>query len=106
MNIGESDIFDLRTYDNGYCHTYNPPKATTTNFVFQLGLFLGHSVKNMEYNFVSLFVHEKDQFWPRLSKQYKEVTFGLDRALVLSFKLISHINLFDNKQQYRVFYEV
>ena len=43
----ESDIFDLRTYDNGYCHTYNPPKATTTNFDFRLGLFLGHSVKNL-----------------------------------------------------------
>ena len=69
-DVWASDIFDMRAFDDGYCHTYNPPNKTTSNFKFRLGLFLGHSaiMKRYQFYFFSLFVHEKDQFWPRKCK--------------------------------------
>ena len=34
----ESDIYDLRTWDSGYCHTYNPPKHISTDFHYFLAI--------------------------------------------------------------------
>jgi hypothetical protein len=44
-NIWDSDIYDLRHYNDGFCHTYNPKGKQSTSFDFRMGLFIGMSQK-------------------------------------------------------------
>ena len=37
-----SDMYDLRTYDDGFCHSFNPRGEHGLQFDFRLGFFLGH----------------------------------------------------------------
>ena len=34
-----SDFFDLRTYENGFCHTYNPPDTSNTSYLREGSIF-------------------------------------------------------------------
>ena len=82
-----------RTWESGFCQTYNPPELLPPSFENRIGLFLGHLSFNSHenYNFVSfkIYVHEKGQFWPKpyfetvkyirvLSNQYKVFKFYID----------------------------
>ena len=66
--IWNSDFYDLRSYESGLCHTYNPPARSHTGVPDRLYFMLGQvqdKVKNyMLFNF-EIFLHEKGQFWPR-----------------------------------------
>ena len=95
------DIYDLRTWDDGYCHTFNPEQKQDKGFNSRLGLFLGHQIfnsNNLKFNFksFSLFIHERGQFWPK-SQMENQVNFLInpDRSTVLSFTLVSQTKLGD-----------
>ena len=77
----DSDIYDMRTYDDGYCHTFNPEEKQDLSFDFRLGLFLGHqsmnSFEEFHFKFFKIFIHEKDQFWPRKDwKNQEQLVIG------------------------------
>ena len=65
--IWEGDLFDLRSWDVGICHTYNPPEPSDTGLTSRLVLLLG-SVDDPAADWLDSFqvyLHEKGQFWPR-----------------------------------------
>ena len=102
MDIWASDIYDLRTFDDGFCHTYNPIRKQSTGFDFRLGLFLGHQSKNSfsEQNFESfdLYIHEKDQFWPRNNMEKQEqLSIRPNKSVQILFKFISETKLEDDE---------
>ena len=37
--LWSSDFFDLRTYENGFCHTYNPPATSNTSYLREGSIF-------------------------------------------------------------------
>ena len=63
-SIWSSDFYDLRTFENGLCHTYNPPEKSPSDFLSRLYLMLEPGWENY-YNSWDVFIHEKGQFWPR-----------------------------------------
>ena len=65
--LWEGDLFDLRSWDVGICHTYNPPEPSDTDLTSRLVLLLG-SVDDPGSTWLDSFqvyLHEKGQFWPR-----------------------------------------
>ena len=38
----EEDVYDLRTWESGHCHTYSPAQSRPTGSDFRLSLFLGN----------------------------------------------------------------
>ena len=98
MTLGNSFIVGFnnlnqqccRTWEAGYCHTYNPPGAQSTGFDNRIGLFLGHQSMNhinslTEFNFKKflLYIHERGQFWPR--NDYYPIEIKPDQYRVLQF---------------------
>ena len=63
-SIWSSDFYDLRTFENGLCHTYDPPKKSPSDFLSRLYFMLEPGWENY-YNSWDVFIHEKGQFWPR-----------------------------------------
>ena len=63
--LWESEFYDLRTWESGLCHTYNPPHKSEQGFNNRLFFMLGHenseANKRMMFGF-EIFIHEKDQF--------------------------------------------
>lgn len=61
--LWESRFYDLRSWEEGYCYTYNPPKPSSVNINEGIGIFF----KKLDVNdFLShnIYLHEKGQFWP------------------------------------------
>ena len=61
--VWSSDFFDLRTYENGLCHTYNPPDSSNTSFLSRIYFMIRKGFTG--YQSYDIFIHEKGQFWPR-----------------------------------------
>ena len=59
----ESRFYDLRSWEEGYCYTYNPPKESMFGLSEGLGIFFKkiHAGVFLSY---SIYLHEKGQFWP------------------------------------------
>ena len=65
--LWEGDLFDLRSWGVGICHTYNPPEPSDTDLTSRLVLLLG-SVNDPGSTWLDSFqvyLHERGQFWPR-----------------------------------------
>ena len=66
--VWKSDFYDLRSYEAGLCHTYNPPQKSEFGVTNRLYFLLGQ-IQDMEHNYMLfnflIFFHEKGQFWPR-----------------------------------------
>jgi len=64
--LWETSIYDLRTWEAGVCHTYNPPSKSHTDLASRLSVLLGD--KNFGGYYLQGFdicLHQKGQFWPR-----------------------------------------
>ena len=74
--LWSSVLLDLRTYEPGYCHTYDPPAVSQPGTDKGMYFLLGHldSLENnsksqyMMYSF-NVFLHDKAQFWDRPGMQ-------------------------------------
>ena len=64
-HLWNSDFYDLRSYEAGLCHTYNPPDRSeygiTNRLYFLLGQLQDKANNYMLFNF-EVFLHEKGQF--------------------------------------------
>ena len=72
-----SNFYDLSSYENGYCHTYNPPIKSPPDFTNRLYFMMNNIPSN--YKDYDIFLHEKGQFWPRSDM----FTFGQSNAINL-----------------------
>ena len=61
--LWQSYFYDLSSYDNGHCHTYSPPARTPPGFTSRLYFMLARL--DSGYQDYDIFLHERDQFWPR-----------------------------------------
>ena len=60
----EENLYDLKSFGAGYCYTYNPPKLSGVEFEDRLFMLLGNRQMKNLIGFI-VYLHEKDQFWPR-----------------------------------------
>ena len=83
----------MSPYENGHCFTYNPPKKSSTDFISRL-LFMLSAEDAWDHEY-DIFIHEKNQFWPRSDMQSfgqpKAVTIKQNDEVEISFK-IKHIH--------------
>ena len=59
----ESRFYDLRSWEEGYCYTYNPPKESMFGLSEGLGIFFKQMSEGVFLSY-SIYLHEKGQFWP------------------------------------------
>ena len=83
------------SYDNGHCHTYNPPDKTATGVTNRLYFMLANI--DTDYKDYDIFIHEKDQFWPRSDMfsygQPEAVELPPDTELDIVFKVAEVSNI-------------
>ena len=91
-----SYFYDLSSYENGYCHTFNPPKKSDPGLENRMYFMINDvSAYLSEYD---IFLHENGQFWPRSDMfsigQHKPVKVGLNSDVEITFtvKKITNIN--------------
>ena len=60
-----SHIYDLSSYENGYCHTFNPPHKSIPGLENRM-YFMINNITWLYSRTYDLFLHERGQFWPRL----------------------------------------
>ena len=95
---------NFRTWESGFCHTYNPVEPQSPGFDHRIGLFLGHNymkeeLQNLNYRKFILYIHENGQFWPKAdfdpisipSDHYKVLRFSISKE----FKVVSLV-VFNN----------
>ena len=68
-DLWTSNIYDMNQWENGYCHTYDPPQKSGTELVkriyFMIKEIFGDGYGYVGYDDYDIFLHEKGQFWPR-----------------------------------------
>ena len=72
-----SHFYDLSSWENGFCHTYNPEEKSETDFLGRIYFMMANT--SAEYQDYDIFLHEKGQFWPRSDM----ITFGQPDPLTL-----------------------
>ena len=91
-----SHFYDLSSYENGYCHTFNPPHKTVPGLANRMYFMINNlSSYSSAYD---LFVHERGQFWPR-SDMYSlgqsdpvKLELNSDVEVIFTLKEITTIN--------------
>ena len=58
-----SHFYDLSSWENGFCHTYNPTEKSETDFLSRIYFMMANT--SAAYQDYDIFIHEKGQFWPR-----------------------------------------
>ena len=61
--IWTSFFYDLSSWENGFCHTYDPIKKSETDFLSRIYFMMANN--SAMYKDYDIFLHEKGQFWPR-----------------------------------------
>ena len=80
----------FRTWESGFCHTYNPAEPQSPEFDQRIGLFLGHNYMNKDLRKLNfrkfwLYIHENGQFWPKAD--FEPITIRADEYKVLKFSI-------------------
>ena len=94
-DIWRSQFYDLSSFENGFCHTYDPPIKSSTGLINR-PYFMFHKLRN--YNDFDIFIHEKGQFWPRSDMfsfgqpEPVKISYADDVQIIFSIKEIDHIN--------------
>ncbi len=66
-NMWEEDIYNLETWGEDHCHTYNPPYQSTGGINWQVYALLGnvkHTSTESMFKGYKIYLHEAGQFWP------------------------------------------
>ena len=85
-----SHFYDLSSYENGYCHTFNPPHKSVPGLENRV-YFMINNITWLYSRAYDLFLHERGQFWPRLDMfslgQSDPVKLELDSDVEVRFSL-------------------
>ena len=91
-----SYFYDLSSYENGYCHTFNPPEKSVPGLENRMYFMISNvSAYLSAYD---IFLHENGQFWPRSDMfsigQPEPVKVDLNSDVEITFTLneITNIN--------------
>ena len=68
--------YDLSPFENGICHTYDPPENLSPEFLNRAYFMFKNDTNMIHFNY-DIFLHEKGQFWPRRDMEI----FGLSNAV-------------------------
>ena len=62
-DVWRSYFYDLSSWENGLCHTYDPPVQSPPDLLSRLYFMMANiSAEYLEYD---VFLHERGQLWPR-----------------------------------------
>jgi len=91
-SLWETSLYDLRTWEAGVCHTYNPPAPSHTDLGSRLSALLGDKVFGGYYlQGFDVYLHQKGQFWPRADMaalgQSEKIILEKDTEMEGSFML-------------------
>ena len=90
-DLWTSNIYDLNHWENGFCHTYDPPQKSTSDILLRIFFMLSepyyddydyYDDSDENYKDYDIFLHEKGQFWPRLDM----MSFGQPDPIQLEYK--------------------
>ena len=103
-----SSIFDLNLWENGFCHTYDPPEKSGTDLIKRIFFMISkddwydHYGGNDEYDDYDIFLHEKGQFWPRTNMMSFgqpdsiQLKRGKELQIVFKIKEVTKLNSKEN----------
>ena len=104
MDIWSSQFFDLRTWESGLCHTYDPPDKSGQGIQNRLYFLLGYRNMKSDSKMMlgyDIYIHEKGQFWPRSDMQKigqpDKIEIELNVEMEVSFSQGKIINLHDDE---------
>ena len=91
-----SNFYDLSSYENGYCHTFNPPEKSVPGLENRMYFMINNvSAYLSAYD---IFLHENGQFWPRSDMfsigqpEPVKVELNSDVEITFTIKEITSIN--------------
>ena len=91
-----SYFYDLSSYENGYCHTFNPPQKSVPGLENRMYFMISNvSAYLSAYD---IFLHENGQFWPRSDMfsigqpEPVKVDLNSDVEITFTIKEITNIN--------------
>ena len=89
VSLWRSALYDLDGFDNGLCHTYNPPENSEIDFSKRIFFMIPRNLNH--YQDYDIFLHERGQFWPRSDMisygQQESVTITNNTELQISFSI-------------------
>ena len=89
ISLWRSALYDLKGFDNGLCHTYNPPENSEIDFSKRIFFMIPRNLNH--YQDYDIFLHERGQFWPRSDMisygQQESVTITNNTELQISFSI-------------------
>ena len=68
----EETLFDMDGWGAGHCHTYNPPRKSSSGMAGQLYFHLGSSQNTFTNDLLvgyNIYLHEAGQFWPGIETE-------------------------------------
>ena len=91
-----SNFYDLSSYENGFCHTFNPPQKSVPGLENRM-YFMINNV-SADLSAYDIFLHENGQFWPRSDMfsigqpEPVKVELNSDVEITFTIKEITSIN--------------
>ena len=91
-----SYFYDLSSYENGYCHTFNPPQKSAPGLENRMYFMINNVSAYL--NAYDIFLHENGQFWPRSDMfsigqpEPVKVDLNSDVEITFTIKEITNIN--------------
>ena len=79
LNLWTSKFYDFSVWENGFCHTYDPPGKSDPDYLNRIYFMIANNPNYLDKNY-KIFIHERGQFWPR----YNMMSFGQPDPLTLS----------------------
>ena len=78
-NLWTSKFYDFSDFEDGFCHTYDPPGKSDPDFISRTYFMISNNPDYLNQKY-QIFIHERGQFWPR----YNMMSFGQPDPLTLS----------------------
>ena len=91
-----SNFYDLSSYENGFCHTFNPPQKSVPGLENRMYFMINNAY--LDHDDYDIFLHENGQFWPRSDMfsigqpEPVKVELNSDVEITFTIKEITSIN--------------
>jgi len=96
-DLWHTNVFDLKTWGSGICHTYHPPEKSLSGSHGLLYALIGDRSRETHKIFpnfhgLDIYMHDRGKFWPGLSTLGK-IHLGLDENVEVTYSRTSEMAL-------------
>ena len=91
-NIWKAQMYDLKTWGSGHCHTYNPPEPSLPGTAGLLYALLGDAepmeatATDASFRGLTIYLHQRGMFWPGVTVAEK-IWIDLNENVDVTFKV-------------------